>query len=253
MTVKADAKVVLITGALSDIGRATAQMFARAGYGVVVNYRKRAEQAIAFAEALCQEEGASQSLTLSADVRSYLEVQAMFDQIYKKLGRLDVLVNMAGINRDSPLVEMGYEDWETVVATILTGTFHCSQAFAQRYSGNGGNIINVGAVTALSGRKNGANYCSARAGVLTLTKCLALELAPRIRVNTVTPGYIDTNEVRQRHRLTEPAKRAAAEDRVPLGRLGVPGDIAAMIAFLVQEGQYITGQNFLVDGGYYMR
>jgi acetoacetyl-CoA reductase/3-oxoacyl-[acyl-carrier protein] reductase len=177
----------------------------------------------------------------------------MFEQIYKKFGRLDVLVNMAGINRDGPLVSMGPEDWETVVATILTGTFYCSQAFAQRYSGNDGNIINIGAVTALSGRKNGVNYCSARAGILAMTKCLALELAPRIRVNTVTPGYIDTEEVRGRHQLTEPAKRAAAEARVPLGRLGVPDDIASMIAYLIQGGPYITGQNFQVDGGYYMR
>jgi acetoacetyl-CoA reductase/3-oxoacyl-[acyl-carrier protein] reductase len=180
-------------------------------------------------------------------------VQALFDQIYQAWGRLDVLINNAGLNRDKAFLEMSDEEWETVIATILTGTFMCSQEFARRFSGDSGNIINIGAVTAIKGRKNGVNYCSARAGVVTLTKCIALELAPRIRVNTVTPGRIDTEELRTRYQLDEATKRARYEQEVPLARLGKPEDVAAMILFLVKTGQYVTGQNFFVDGGLFMR
>lgn len=244
-----EAKVVLITGTLSDIGRATAQAFARAGYAIVVNYRHNPEVAGVFAETLVQAEHAPQAVPIRADISSRREVQNLFDQIYQSLGRLDVLVNNAGVNRDRSVLEMPAEDWETVISTVLTGTFLCSQEFARRYSGNEGNIINLGAVTALQGRKNGANYCSARAGVLALTKCLALELAPRIRVNTVTPGRIETEELRTRYHLADDQNRLRLEQDIPLGRLGQPADIAEMIVFLATSGRYITGQNFLVDGG----
>lgn len=244
-----ETKVVLITGTLSDIGRATAQAFARAGYAIVVNYRHNPEVAGVFAETLVQAEHAPQAVAIRADISSRREVQNLFDQIYQTLGRLDVLVNNAGVNRDRPVLDMPAEDWEIVISTVLTGTFLCSQEFARRYSGSEGNIINLGAVTALQGRKNGANYCSARAGVLALTKCLALELAPRIRVNTVTPGRIETEELRARYHLADDQNRLRLEQDIPLGRLGQPTDIAEMIVFLATSGRYITGQNFLVDGG----
>lgn len=244
-----EAKVVLITGTLSDIGRATAQAFARAGYAIVVNYRHNPEVAGVFAETLVQAEHAPQAVAIRADISSRREVQTLFDQIYQSLGRLDVLVNNAGVNRDRPFLDMPAEDWETVISTVLTGTFLCSQEFARRYSGSEGNIINLGAVTALQWRKNGANYCSARAGVLALTKCLALELAPRIRVNTVTPGRIETEELRARYHLADDQNRLRLEQDIPLRRLGQPADIAEMIVFLATSGRYITGQNFLVDGG----
>lgn len=246
-------KVVLITGALSDIGRATAQAFVRNGYTIVLNYRRQAERANAFAEALVQECKAPRAIAISADIRSRAEVQAMFEQAYKTFGRVDVLVNNAGINRDKPFLEMGNDEWDTVVSTIMNGNFYCSQEFARRYTGDEGNIINIGAITAIKGRKNGANYCSARAAVLALTKCLAMELAPRIRVNTVTPGRIDTEELQTRYQLDIAANRERLEKDVPLGRFGEPGEVADMIAFLATTGRYITGQNFFVDGGLFMR
>ena len=248
-----DGKVVLITGGLSDIGRATAQAFAGAGYAVVLNHRRDAEHARAFAATLMHEWHAPGSAAIQADIRYRAEVQALFEQTYQEFGRLDVLINNAGINRDKPFLEMSDEEWDTVVATILNGTFMCSQEFARRYTGTAGNIVNIGAVTGVTGRKNGANYCSARAAILTLTKCLALELAPRIRVNTVTPGRIDTEELRTRYHLDDAQNRARLEQDVPLKRLGEPEEIAGMITFLVTTGQYITGQNFFVDGGLCMR
>jgi len=253
MSQHTDEKVVLITGGLSDIGRATAQAFARAGYSVIINYRHGSERAEAFCASLQRECGAPRAIAIPADVRRRADVQAMFEKAHEAFGRVDVLVNNAGINRDKPFLEMSDDEWDTVVGTIQTGTFLCSQEFARRYTGMEGNIINIGAVTAINGRKNGANYCSARAAVLMLTKCLALELAPRIRVNTVTPGRIDTEELRTRYQLDNPQNRARMEQEVPLGRFGKPAEIAAMIIFLVTPGSYVTGQNFFVDGGIFMR
>ncbi|MHB8088521.1 MAG: SDR family NAD(P)-dependent oxidoreductase [Anaerolineaceae bacterium] len=252
MTVSTE-KVVLITGALSDIGRATAQAFAKAGYSVALNHRSKAEEAARFADELINECGAPQAVGVQADIRVRADVAAMFEQIYARFGRLDVLVNNAGINRDNAFLEMTDEEWETVTDTVLKGTFMCSQEFARRYTGTSGSIINFGATTAITGRKNGANYCPARAGVLTLTKCMALELAPNIRVNTVTPGRIDTEEVRLRYHTDDPEIRKSFEQDVPMKRMGNPADVASMIMYLVESGQYITGQNMIVDGGLMMR
>ena len=248
-----ETKTVLITGALSDIGRATARAFARAGYAVAVNHRRDPEAAADFAEELVREWGAPKACAVRADVRHRAEVEALFADAYRAFGRLDVLVNNAGINRDRPFLEMSDEDWEVVVETILKGTFLCSQEFARRYTGEDGCIVNIGAVTALKGRKNGANYCSARAGVLALTKCLALELAPRIRVNAVTPGRIETAELRARYGLDDEGNRARLTQDIPLGRFGEPAEVAEMILYLANSGRYITGQNFFVDGGLFMR
>jgi 3-oxoacyl-[acyl-carrier protein] reductase len=247
-----DTKVVLITGAMSDIGQAAAKAFARLGYNIVLNYRHGTERAAAFADHLRLSENAPRTIAIRADVRARSEIHSLFEQAYQELGRVDVLINNAGINRDKPFLEMSDDEWDTVVTTILTGTFQCSQEFAQRYAGSSGNIINLGALTALKGRKNGANYCSARAAVLVLTKCMALELAPRIRVNTVTPGRIDTTELRARYQIDEPTNRSRLAKEVPLGRFGEADEVASMMTYLVTAGQYITGQNFLVDGGLFM-
>jgi acetoacetyl-CoA reductase/3-oxoacyl-[acyl-carrier protein] reductase len=253
MAEKLEANVVLITGALSDIGQATAKAFAELGWSVVVNYRRNPGRAEAFAATLIQEWNAPRAVAVQGDVRSRRDVEACIGKAYEVFGRLDVLVNNAGLNRDKPFVEMSDDEWDTVLSTILTGTFLCSQVFARRYVGTDGNIVNIGATTGVKGRKNGANYCSARAGVLALTKCLALELAPTIRVNTVTPGCIDTHELRTRYHLDEESHLTRMKQRIPLGALGTPQDIAGMIVYLVTAGLYITGQNFFVDGGLLMR
>ena len=245
------AAVALITGGLSDIGRATAEAFARRGFAVVVNYRHSPEKAAALAEFLRREAGAPGALAVQADVRRRTNVVALFDRAIESFGRVDVLVNNAGVNRDRPIMDMSEDEWETVVSTILNGAFWCSQEFARRYVGSGGCIVNIGALTALKGRKNGANYCSARAGVLALTKCLALELAPNIRVNTVTPGRIDTEELRTRYHLEQAENQQRLKADIPLGQFGRPSDVASMIVF-VATSPYLTGQNFIVDGGLYM-
>jgi len=245
-------KSVLITGASSGFGQLAALLFARSGAKVFATMRNlpRAEademRKVAKAEQL--------DLTvLELDVLSDASVAKAVAEAEKLAGGgIDVLVNNAGINKDRAFLEMSDEEWHTVLDTILTGSFLCAQEFARRFTGESGCILNLGATTGLKGRKNGVNYCSARAGILTFTKCLALELAPRIRVNTITPGWIDTAEVRERYQLELPENLAKAEASVPLGRLGRPEEIASLMVYLAEAGSYISGQNFFVDGGYYM-
>ncbi len=244
----------LITGGTSDIGRATAVALAEAGYGVAVGCRDREAEARAFTEALVRDHAAPRAVSVRADVRDRAQVRRMMDTAWAELGGVTLLVNAAGVNRDGPFLEMTDEEWVEVRSTILDGTWLCCQEFARRFEGDGGLIVNIGSVSALKGRKDGANYCSARAGVVALTKCLSLELGPRIRVNTVTPGFIDTRELRERYRLDDRERRRHWEGLIPMGRLGSPGDVAAMIAFLAGPGgSYVSGQNLIVDGGYFPR
>jgi len=238
-------RVILITGASRGIGASLAEHFALRGDRVILNYRSSADAAAALRDRL----GPESVLAVKADVSRRLQVRRMFDSAQEAFGGVDVLIHMAGVNRDAPFGEMTDAAWHEVVSVILTGTFICAQEFALRFKGGNGHIITVGSLSAVRGRKNGANYCSARAGVLALTKCLAQELAPRIRVNCVTPGYIGTDEVMTRYRLREKESLARVLDTIPLGRLGAPADVVRMMDFLVRESSYVTGQNFFVDGG----
>lgn len=245
-------KVVLITGSSRGIGAGLAHSFAEKGYAVAINYLKSEQAAGELSEGINARFGEDTALAIRADVGCRSDVSQMFDRVIALFKRIDMLVNTAGLNIDKPFLEMTDEDWSTVLGTILTGTFICSQEFARRYQGESGHIITIGAVTALRGRSNGANYCSARAGVLTLTKCLALELAPRIRVNCVTPGYINTAEVIGRYKLDEQEALEQALGSIPMSRLGTPEDVFQIIDFLVNTSSYVTGQNYFVDGGSYM-
>ena len=246
-------KVILITGASRGIGATLARNFARKGHRVVINYLNSETQAFTLRNEIVARFGRDAALAVRADVADRLEAGRMFDAIYERYGRLDVLINNAGINRDKTFLEMNDKMWSEVLRTILTGTFVCSQEFASRFSGAEGHIVTLGALTGISGRENGVNYCTARAGILALTKCLALELAPRIRVNCVTSGYIATEEVVERYQLQKQENYEQAIGAIPLGTLGAPEDIFRMMDFLVNESTYITGQNFLVDGGKLMR
>lgn len=246
-------KTILITGAARGIGAALVTGFAARGWQVAFTYLRSDARAQALCRSIQDRPGSGPVLALRADVRERQEVSALFDRVCEHFGGLDVLVNNAGINRDGPFLDMTDEQWDEVIDTVLTGAFLCSQQFARRYTGEAGHIVNTGALTGITGRKNGANYCAARAGVLALTKCLALELAPRIAVNCVTPGLIKTEEVLERYPLEDPAKAPAFLSQIPLGRFGEPEDIFRMVYFLVSDSAYITGQNFQVDGGKLMR
>ncbi len=242
-------RVAIITGSSRGIGAALALHLAEVGLRVVVNYAGSAAEAQGVTAEIAAKFGQGRALCIQADVARRSAVQTMFDQTLREFGRVDVLINNAGINLDGPFMEMTDEQWDRVIGTHLTGTFICSQEFARRYTGDCGHILTTGANTAFRARLNGANYCSAKAGVVMLTRCLALELAPRIRVNCVIPGLINTEEVMIRHQLRDPEHYEQSLRTIPLGRLGTPDDVCKLVHFLLCDGDYITGQHFFVNGG----
>lgn len=245
-------RVILVTGSSRGIGANLCKSFAQKGFKVVINYSKSEEEAERVFNEIASSVGKDRVLKIRADVSNRESVKDMFNVILDRFGRIDVLINNAGINIDKPLLEITDDDWKRVLDVNLTGTFICSQEFASCYSGSDGHIINIGASTALRGRKNGANYCSAKAGVIALTKCMALELAPRIKVNCIIPGFIGTEEVITRYRLDQKENYENIVNSIPLKRLGTPEDVFRTAYFLVTSASYITGQNFFVNGGNYM-
>jgi acetoacetyl-CoA reductase/3-oxoacyl-[acyl-carrier protein] reductase len=246
-------KVILITGSSRGLGAHAAYGFAAQGHGVVVNYSKSHAEAEAVVRKIKSDFLNARVLSCRADVARREEVKGMFDAIHSHFGACDALITMAGINRDGPFLDMDDEQSQSVIRTVLTGTFICCQEFARRFKGENGRIVTIGATTAIKGRKNGVNYCSARAGVLNLTRCMALELAPNICVNALTPGFIETEEVMTRYSMHIPENYQKQVSLIPAGRLGTPQDVFKALDFLINGSSYITGQNFMVDGGLVMR
>lgn len=239
-----------MTGGTSGIGKAIAQRLLRMGYGVVLNFsadETRAEAALAE----CREISPSVILA-KADVSRSGEVRDLVGKALEGFGRIDVLVNNAARVADRPMLEMTEAEWDTVLDVNLKGAFLCSQAAARIMleQDNGGVIINIGASTGIRGRRNGVNTCASKAGLMVMTHCLALELAPKIRVNTVIPGLTQTDETVMRFGLSDPQTRLAREAQIPLGRIGLPEDVAGAVAMLLSdEAAFINGQRIVVDGG----
>jgi len=245
-------KVILVTGSSRGIGAGLVTNFARTGYKVVINYSKSDVEANEVYQEISKFADSASTTLIKADVSKRAEVKDMFDRIVANFGRIDALINNAGINLDGPFLKMTDKQWQQPIDTNLTGTFICSQEFVFHFKGEIGNIINIAAHTGIQGRKNGCNYCSAKAGVITLTKCLALELAPRIRVNCIIPGFIETEEVMTRHNYYDQKNYDAAISRIPMGRSGTAEDIFKMAHFIIENSDYITGQKFFVNGGNFM-
>lgn len=242
---------MIITGAARGIGAELVKSFAQKGYKVVINYLNSEQEARRLSQEITIK-GNERVLTIKTDVTKRNEVKAMFDQVMDKFGKVDILINNAGLNLDSPFSEMTDTQWQSVLAVNLSGTFICCQEFVFHFQGNNGHIINIGATTVFKGRKNGANYCSAKAGIVTLSKCLALELAPQIAVNCIIPGWIETGELIERYKLANPENLKQVLDTIPMRRLGTPADIFKTIDFIIDESAYGTGQNFFVNGGFFM-
>lgn len=241
-----DGMVALVTGSSRGIGRAIAVALAKAGANVVVNYAGREDAARETADMI--EEIGRKALVIKADVSDPEQVKAMVDKTVKELGRLDILVNNAGITRDNLLMRMKDEEWDTVVNTNLKGAFNCCRAAARpMLKARGGRIINVSSVVGLSGNPGQVNYSAAKAGLIGLTRTLAGELGSRgITVNAVAPGFITTDMT---EKLPDDVKERLKE-RIPLGRLGTPEEIADVVTFLCSPSAgYITGQVIAVDGG----
>lgn len=247
-------RTVIITGGTKGIGKAIALALARQHqYNLVLNYVADDLNAL---ETLRECTEISPHVQLfRADVSHRSQVEALMQAAIVNFRTLNVLVNNAGVNLDKPLQEMTDYDWDHVVDINMKGVFLCSQIAASYMlrQEQGGIIINIGASTGIQGRKNGLNYCASKAGVLTMTKCLALELAPKIRVNCVIPGSIWTEETAARHSYHDPERRQVKEEQIPLHRIGTPAEVASVVAFLLSyEARYINGQKILVDGGEFM-
>lgn len=240
-------QVALITGASRGIGRATALALAAEGANVVVNYASSS----AAAEAVVSEIGqmGAGAIALQADVSQTEQVDALVEQTMDKWGRIDVLVNNAGITRDTLLLRMKLEDWQAVINLNLTGVFLCTKAVSKiMLKQKSGRIINMASVVGEMGNPGQANYSAAKAGILGFTKSVAKELSSRgITVNAVAPGFITTD-------MTHDVKADDLLKFIPLGRLGHPAEVAGLIRFLAADAAaaYITGQVINIDGGMVM-
>ena len=243
-------RVVVITGASRGIGRAVALGMAGPGTRICFNYSGPDSTDAEETEDLIAKSGGS-AWSTRVDVASQPEVQNFFNKIVEDCGRIDVLVNNAGITMDGLLVRMKEGDWDRVLAINLKGAFNCMQAAAKTMmKQRAGRIINMASVVAVMGNAGQANYTASKAGLIGLTKSAARELAPRgITVNAVAPGFIDTSMTGG---LSDKVKEAMLA-QIPLGRIGQPEDVAEAVAFLASDkASYITGQVIHVNGGMYM-
>ncbi len=240
-------QVALVTGASRGIGRAIAFSLASEGATVVVNYASSSTAADAVVAEITGAGG--NAIALQADVSQADQVDALINATMEKFNRLDVLVNNAGITRDTLLLRMKPEDWQAVIDLNLTGVFLCTRAASKiMLKQKSGRIINITSVSGLMGNPGQANYSAAKAGVIGFTKTVAKELAARgITANAVAPGFIVTD-------MTSGVKAEEILKFIPLGRFGQPEEIAGMVRFLAADAAaaYITGQVFNVDGGMVM-
>jgi 3-oxoacyl-[acyl-carrier protein] reductase len=242
--------LAVVSGGTRGIGLTLSRRLVKLGHRVVAPYRG---DVVAAASAATELGDAFHPVRL--DVADADAVGAAVETVLAEHGPPAVLVNNAGINVDRPFLEMSAEDWRRVLDTNLSGVFHLTRAFAPAMlaAERDGVIVNVGATTGIRPRRNGVNYCASKAGLLQLTKCLALELAPRIRVNCLIPGMTETDELVTRFRLDDPAARAAVVAEIPRGRIGTTEEIADALEFLVGPASgYLTGQKLIVDGGQFM-
>jgi 3-oxoacyl-[acyl-carrier protein] reductase len=241
-------KVALVTGASQGIGRDTALALAEAGAKVAVAARSE-EKLSALVSQIAAAGGTA--LVLKMDVADAEQVKAGFKQVLEKFGRLDILVNNAAITRDGLALRMKADDWEAVLRTNLTGAHFCiQQALPPMMKARSGRIINISSVVAQSGNAGQANYVAAKAGIIGLTKAIAIEIASRnITVNAVAPGFIETP-------MTEVLPEKVKEElktSIPLGRMGSARDVAAAIVFLASdEAGYVTGHVLNVNGGLHL-
>lgn len=242
-------KAALVTGASRGIGRATAIALARKGYAVAVNFAG-SEAAAEEVKAAIEKEG-GRAITVKGDVSKAEDVDAVFAAVKKEFGRLDVLVNNAGITRDGLLLRMKEENWDAVIDTDLKSNFLTIKAAAPvMMKQRKGVIINISSVVGIMGNIGQINYSAAKAGVIGMTKTAARELAARgIRVNAVAPGFIETSMTDV---IPEKIKEGMIHS-IPLGRMGQAEDVAAAVCFLASDdAAYITGQVLKVDGGMVM-
>ena len=250
---QAKRRTVVITGSTRGIGKCIALTLAKQHYNLVLNYASNDVQAREALQ-LCQQEDAH-VLLVKADISKRADVEILMEKTIEEFQSLDFLINNAAFVIDKPLHKLTEDDWDKVIDINMKGTFLCSQ-IASTYmlqQDEGGIILNIGASTGIRGRKNGINTCASKAGIMMMTQCLALELGPKVRVNTIIPGLTRTEETEQRFQLNDPNILHEREMNIPLQRIGTPQDVANAVTILLSpEANFINGQKIIVDGGQYM-
>ncbi|HEY9746839.1 MAG TPA: 3-oxoacyl-[acyl-carrier-protein] reductase [Oculatellaceae cyanobacterium] len=235
-------KTAVVTGGSRGIGRAIVIALAEAGFNVVFSYasNKAAAQEVENSAKVFGVE----AVAVQADAANPVEAQALIDTAQEKFGRIDALVNNAGITRDGLLMRMSNEDWDKVIDTNLTGVFYTTRAVSRlMLKQRSGAIVNISSVSGVYGNAGQANYAASKAGLIGFTKSIAKEFGSRgITANVIAPGFIVTD-------MTENIPKDKLLEHIPLGRLGEPEDVAKAVLFLVTSGGYITGQVIHVDGG----
>ena len=239
-------KTALITGASRGIGKQIALTLAQNGYDIAINYRTENEALIETKKQI--EEKGVKCLTVQGDVSNFEDCERFVKQIIEEYGKIDVLVNNAGITKDTLLMRMKKEDFEDVIDTNLVGTFNVTKnVITHMLKARSGRIINISSVVGVAGNAGQTNYSASKAGIIGFTKSLAKEVASRgILVNAVAPGFIETGMTDV---LKEDIKEEIAKS-IPLKRIGTTQDVANLVKFLAgEDSSYITGQVINVDGG----
>lgn len=242
-------KVALVTGATRGIGKEIALTLAENGFNIALNYRKESEELESLKKEI--ESKNVKCLAVCGDVSNYEQVENFVKEIISEFGRIDVLVNNAGITKDMLLMRMKKEDFESVIDVNLVGTFNVTKnVIPYMMKARNGKIVNISSVVGISGNAGQTNYSASKAGIIGFTKSLAKEVASRnINVNAVAPGFIQTD-------MTNVLKDEIKEEiskNIPLKRMGTARDVANLVSFLVSENSnYITGQIINVDGGMLM-
>ena len=243
-------KTVLITGAGRGIGRQAARDFGVEGANVCIGYVNSAAEAKETVEAI--EASGGRAFACKANISDPIQVDAMVEATLDAFGSIDIYVNTAGLSIDGPFLDMAEADWDRVYEVNLKGAFLASQAVARHMvAGNGGVIINISSSTSTTGRKNAANYCSSKAGLNMLTKCMALELGPKVRVNVIGLGFVESPLV---HEVFSADQLEEAIESIPLGRMTTIEETSAFVRLLASKStSFVTGQTIMFDGGSVMR